>query len=246
MHTIDVNCDMGEGAGNDAQIMPFISSANIACGYHAGDETTMKKTVELALLHGVAVGAHPGFADKQNFGRLPVMLPLQQVYQLVAEQVYSLQNIARSVGATLHHVKPHGALYNMAAADEALAAVIAGAVKAVDENLVLYGLYNSYLITAAQQAGLRTAAEVFADRRYHNNGTLVSRAVQGAVIEEEEKAIEQVLNMALHNTVTSIEGDVVTVQPQTICLHGDGQHAAVFARLVHIALAANNILVKAV
>jgi len=244
MQTIDLNCDMGEGMGNDGDIMPFISSANIACGYHAGDNDTMQKTVELALKYGVAIGAHPGFADKQNFGRLEQLLPPQQVYDLVVEQIYILQKVAFGFGAKLHHVKPHGALYNMAAKDKAMAEAIAKAVKDVDGTLVLYGLYNSFLISSAQEVGSKTANEVFADRRYNTNGRLVARNIQGAVIEDADKAVEQVLNMVLHKTVTTIEGEIIPVQAQTVCLHGDGKHAAAFAKLVNGAMADNGVGIK--
>jgi UPF0271 protein len=244
MQTIDLNCDMGEGMGNDGDIMPFVSSANIACGYHAGDSDTMHKTVELALKHDMAIGAHPSFADKENFGRLEQTLQPQQVYDLVAEQIYILQKIANSFGAKLHHVKPHGALYNMAAKDKTMADAIAKAILDIDATLVLYGLYNSFLISAAQQVGLKTANEVFADRRYNANGSLVSRNITGAVIEDADKAVEQVLNMVLHKTVTTIDGEIIPVQAQTVCLHGDGKHAAAFAKLVNSALVDNGVSIK--
>ena len=244
MQTIDLNCDMGEGAGHDADIMPYISSANIACGFHTGGEDTMKKTVELALQYGIAVGVHPGFADKENFGRTEKYLPLAEVYDLVSQQIYSLQKIAHGMGATMHHVKPHGALYNMAAKDSALADVIAKAVKDADGNLVLYGLYNSFLISAAGSAGLRCAAEVFADRRYDRDGNLVARKLEGALIENEADAIKQVLRMVLNNEVNTVEGLVIKVHPQTICLHGDGVHAPAFAKKIHAALLENGIVIK--
>jgi UPF0271 protein len=244
MHTIDLNCDMGEGAGNDEAIIPYISSANIACGFHAGDDATMQKSVELALKFDVAIGAHPGFADKANFGRLEMHLPLAEVYDLITEQVYRLQTITHRFGALLHHVKPHGALYNMAANDKTLAETIAKAIKDVDENLVLYGLYNSFLITAAQAEGLKTAAEVFADRRYNGDGTLVHRKIPGAVIEDEALAIGQVLGMVLHNRVTTIGGDTITACPETVCLHGDGLHAAAFAKTINNILITNNIAIQ--
>ena len=244
IRTIDLNCDMGEGAGNDAAIMPFVSSASIACGGHAGDEDTMEATVALALQHSVAIGAHPGFADKANFGRVEMDLPHTEVYGLVTAQIYTLQKIAYRFGTTLRHVKPHGALYNMAAKDKALADTIVQAVKDVGAGLVLYGLYNSCLIAAAQEAGLQYAAEVFADRRYHTNGLLVNRQAPGAVIEDEGRSVEQVLQMVLNNTVTSIEGETLAVRPQTVCLHGDGTHAAAFAKKIHMALVANGIMIQ--
>ena len=244
MQTIDLNCDMGEGIGNDADIMPFISSANIACGYHAGDEDTMKKTAELARKYGVAIGAHPGFTDKQNFGRLEQTLPTQQIYDLVVEQIYVLQKIAGIYGTHLHHVKPHGALYNMAAKDKAMAEAIAKAVKDVGSTFVLYGLYNSFLISAAQEAGLKTANEVFADRHYNSNGRLVARNIQGAVIEDTNIAVTQVLNMVLHKRIITLDGEIIPVQAETVCLHGDGKHAAAFAKLVNSALVDKGVSIK--
>jgi len=244
MHTIDLNCDMGEGARNDAAIMPFISSANIACGYHAGDEATMQKTVQLALQHTVAIGAHPGFADKENFGRVELALPLQQVYDLVAEQIYILQKVAHGFGTVLHHVKPHGALYNMAAKEKAMAEAIAKAVKDVDKDLMLYGLYNSFLISAAGELGLKTACEVFADRRYHSNGKLVSRQRKDGVIAYEFEAVGQALNMVLQNSVVSVEGVKIVMHPQTLCLHGDEPQAAAFAKKIHEVLIDHNITIE--
>jgi UPF0271 protein len=237
---------MGEGAGNDEAIMPFISAANIACGYHAGDEDTIKKTIGLALKYGVAIGAHPGFADKENFGRLETEMPLPAVYDLVAEQVTLVQKIARGFGTGLHHVKPHGALYNMAAKNKPLAEVIAKAIKDVDDTLIVYGLYNSFLISAAEETGLQTAGEVFADRRYSGQGKLVPRTVHGAVIEEEEDAVKQVLQVVLQNTVTTIEGGNIAVHPQTVCIHGDGKQAAAFAEKINRLLQANCITIQTI
>jgi len=166
MFSIDINCDMGEGTGNDEQLMPFTSSASIACGYHAGDVQTMYQTVDLCLKYNVAIGAHPSFADKENFGRSEMNLSPEEVYELVTVQVASLSKIVKAKGAMLHHVKPHGALYNMAAKDLSLAGVIAKAVKDIDPSLILYGLAGSYSITQAIKTGLKTGSEVFADRTF--------------------------------------------------------------------------------
>jgi UPF0271 protein len=244
MISIDLNCDMGEGIGNDAAIMPFISSANIACGYHAGDSTIIKKTIALCLQHTVAVGAHPGFNDRENFGRREITLQHDEVYKLVLQQVIIVKDIAAALGAKLHHVKPHGALYNMAAKNSAMAAAIAKAVKDVDQSLVLYGLNNSFLISEAQKAGLITANEVFADRRYNNDGSLVSRTKSGALIEDDKEAITQVLDMVLHRKVVSAGGVNIPVQPETICIHGDGKNAVSFAKKIRGALYDNRVVIR--
>jgi UPF0271 protein len=244
MHTIDLNCDMGEGLSNDAQLMPFISSANIACGYHAGSENIMKRTVELALEYKVSIGAHPGFADKKNFGRTEMQLPLDQVYDLVTQQIILLQNIAKNFGTRLHHVKPHGALYNMAARDSALAATIAKAVHTIDATLLLYGLSGSHSISEAKKMGLKTASEVFADRTYQDNGVLTPRTQPHALIETEEASLQQVLQMIERNTVTSCYGKQVPIHAETICLHGDGLQAVSFAKKINYTLQKNNIGIK--
>jgi len=237
---------MGEGMANDEAIMPFISSANIACGYHAGDESTIKKTMELALQHNVAIGAHPGFADKENFGRLEIFLSQPELYDLVVKQVHLVKNICSLFNTKLHHVKPHGALYNMAAKDKALAATIAKAVKDVDDTLVLYGLHKSCMLATAAEIQVKTASEVFADRRYNNNGSLVSRALPGALIETEEDALGQVLQMVLHNTVTAINGENIPVLAQTICIHGDSKNAGGFSRKIYEALQQHNIIIQTI
>jgi UPF0271 protein len=166
MISIDLNCDMGEGMDNDALLMPFISSANIACGYHAGDEEIIKKTINLSLQHGITIGAHPGFADKENFGRSEQQLSNEQFYDLISEQLTILQKFIDEAGTVLHHVKPHGALYNMSAKDPLLANIIARAVKDHNASLILYGLSNSHSINEAEKLQLKTASEVFADRTY--------------------------------------------------------------------------------
>lgn len=246
MRCIDLNCDMGEGCGNDADIMPYISSANIACGYHAGDEPTIKQTIQHALRYNIAIGAHPGFNDKPNFGRTEQQLAYDEVYTLVLQQIQLLQKLAALYNAKLHHVKPHGALYNMAAKNAEMAAAIAQAVKQADRKLVLYGLNNSLLITEAQKAGLQTANEVFADRHYNGDGSLVTRQKKGALIEDDEEAIRQVLTMVKNKEVISIDGRKVPVYAQTICLHGDGTHAVTFVREIREALIAEGITIQTV
>lgn len=244
MLTIDLNCDMAEGFPNDAQLMPWISSTNIACGYHAGDEELMKRTVELALQHNVSIGAHPGFADKANFGRTEMQLPLKEIYELVAEQIHLLQKITKALGAKLNHVKPHGALYNMSARDATLANTIAKAVYAIDNHLLLFGLSGSHSISEAKKTGLKTASEVFADRSYQDNGNLTPRTEANALIETEEASIQQVLQMIEQKTVTSVNNKPVPIIAETICLHGDGVHAVGFAKKIHQTLQQNNIGIK--
>lgn len=242
---VDLNCDLGEGYPNDAALMALISSANIACGYHAGDRETMSRCVDMALQNGVAIGAHPGFADKENFGRREVQLSQQAYYNLVQEQLDILQTITRSAGATLHHVKPHGALYNMAARDPELALVLAQAVWDFDPKLYLYGLSGSASIVQAEALGLRTASEVFADRSYQSDATLTPRSQPGALLETTEKCLEQVWEMVSENKVTALGGTSVSIKAETICLHGDGAQAVAFAQALRIFLLKKKIDIQA-
>ncbi len=244
MLTIDLNCDMAEGFPNDAQLMPCISSTNIACGYHAGDRDLMKRTVELALQYKVSIGAHPGFADKKNFGRAEMQLSLQEIYELIAEQIHLLQKITNASGAKLNHVKPHGALYNMSARDATLANTIAKAVYDMDGNLLLFGLSGSHSISEAKKIGLKTVSEVFADRSYQDDGNLTPRIQANALIETEEASIQQVLQMIGQKTVTSVNNRQVPIIAETICLHGDGVQAVGFAKKIYQTLQQNNIGIK--
>ncbi|MFL9481798.1 5-oxoprolinase subunit PxpA [Chitinophagaceae bacterium LWZ2-11] len=246
MNYIDLNCDMGEGMEYDDQLMPYISSANIACGYHAGNEDIMKKTVELSLQHKVSIGAHPGFLDKANFGRTEMQVSDKQVYDWVTEQLHSLKKICATFNAPIHHIKPHGALYNMAAKNKTLAASIAKAIHDFDTNLFLYGLSGSYLISEAKAIGLQTASEVFADRTYQDTGMLTPRSLPNALIESDDEALLQVLNMVKKQNVTSVTGKIIAITAETICLHGDGKHAVSFAKLIHQSLKNNHIGVKAI
>jgi UPF0271 protein len=246
MKSIDLNCDLGEGFENDGEIMPFISSANIACGAHAGNHDTMKQTIELAMQHGVKVGAHPGFADKINFGRIELPVTEEEVYALVTEQILSLEKIASDVQCELHHVKPHGALYNMAAKDKSLATAIARATKDVNSNLILYGLSGSFLISEGKSLGLKTASEVFADRTYDDNGNLMPRSQPGALITTDEEAINQVLNLVHEQMVTSVKGNKVAVLAETFCIHGDGEYAVSFAQKIFSTLKQHHIEIKPV
>jgi UPF0271 protein len=244
MQTIDLNCDLGEGLTNDALLMPWISSANIACGYHAGDTATMQKTIALAMEHQVAIGAHPGFADKPNFGRIEMNLPLNEIFDLVTEQVWQLQQLAKQMGASLQHVKPHGALYNMSARDALLANTIAKAVYTIDQNLVLFGLSGSLSISEAEKIGLPTASEVFADRTYQSDGSLTPRTQPGAMISSTEQCLQQVLEMIQQQTVTTADQQKIPINAQTVCLHGDGEQAVAFAQLIYRELENNHIRIQ--
>lgn len=238
INQIDLNCDMGEGIGNDTAIMPYITSTNIACGFHAGNGESIRRTIDLALQYNVHVGAHPSFRDKENFGRTEMELPPDKVYAIVIEQIIKVDLIAQEKGAILHHVKPHGALYNMAARDARLAQTIAQAVKDFREDLILYGLSGSYLISEAEKIGLETRSEVFADRTYQEDGSLTSRSHANALIEEEEQSIQQVLQMIQKGTVTTVAGTTIPINAETICIHGDGKHAIRFAKAIHQAIRA--------
>jgi len=233
---IDLNCDMGEGLANDALLMPYISSANIACGYHAGDVNTMYQTIELATKQQVAVGAHVSYLDRENFGRMELNLSADDVYELIQQQLILFKEITDLFEVKLTHVKPHGALYNQSARDSALANTIAKAVKDFDQHLVLFGLSGSHSIREAEMLGLKTASEVFADRSYENDGSLTPRSQPGALIENKDKAVNQVLQMLNQGTVTSRSGNDIPILAQTICIHGDGIHAVEFAKAIHDAI----------
>jgi len=241
---VDLNCDMGEGTGNDELIMPFISSANIDCGYHAGDEKTIRKTIELAIKHNVAIGAHVSFFDKENFGRSEMNLPAGEVYDLVTQQLIILKKIAGSFNIKMEHVKPHGALNNMSAKDAVLAKTIAAAVKDFDENLVLFGSSGSHSISEAKAIGLQTASEVFADRTYQDDGSLTPRSQHNALIEDTGAAIRQVLQMINKGTVTTITGKQIPMIAETICIHGDGKHAVEFAENISGAIKKEGVLIS--
>ncbi|QKJ86400.1 5-oxoprolinase subunit A [Paramixta manurensis] len=238
---IDLNADLGEGCGNDEALLQLVTSANIACGFHAGDAQTMLQSVRLALAAGVAIGAHPAFPDRENFGRTAMRLPAETVYAQVVYQVGALKAITEGEGGKLTHVKPHGMLYNQSAVEAELAEAIARAVKAVDASLILVGLPNSQALLAARRLGLATRQEVFADRGYQRDGTLVPRSQPGALIENDEQAIAQTLSMVQQGRVKSVEGEWVAVQAESVCLHGDGAHALHFARQLRAAFSRQHI-----
>ncbi|QIZ46471.1 5-oxoprolinase subunit PxpA [Dickeya zeae] len=227
---IDLNADLGEGGQHDEVLLQLVSSANIACGFHAGDASLMRQSVRWAIQYGVAIGAHPSFFDRENFGRTAMNVPPEMVYAQVLYQIGALAAIVKAEGARLFHVKPHGMLYNQAARDPALAEAIARAVAAVDSSLCLVGLAGSELIHAGQRAGLKCRQEVFADRSYQADGSLVPRDQPSAVISSDELALAQTLEMVQRQRVRAQDGSWVSVQAETVCLHGDNAHALVFAR----------------
>ena len=239
----DLNADLGEGGDSDRALLQLVSSANIACGFHAGDAQTMLQSVRWAKEFGVAIGAHPSFPDRENFGRTAMQLPPETVYAQMIYQIGALKSLAESEGERLAHVKPHGMLYNQAAVDATLADAIARAVKAIDADLILVGLAGSESIRAAARHGLRTREEVFADRGYLSSGALVPRSQPGAMIEEEARAIQQTLTMVKEGRVESVSGEWVAVNAQTVCLHGDGAHALLFAERLRDLIAAEQIAV---
>ena len=245
MVKIDLNADLGEGGSADAELMTLVSSVNIACGFHAGDAQTMLTSVRNAIKNGVAIGAHPGFPDRENFGRTAMVLPPETVYAQTLYQIGALEAIVRAEKGTLRHVKPHGMLYNQAAKDPVLADAIARAVRDCDPQLILVGLAGSELIRAGQRLGLATRQEVFADRGYQADGSLVPRTQPGALITDEEQALAQTLEMVRTGQVIAIDGTSAKVQADTVCLHGDGEHALRFARRLRAAFAEHGILVSA-
>lgn len=247
---IDLNCDMGEsfGAwkmGADEAIMPFISSANIACGFHAGDADTMRRTVELAVRHGVAVGAHPGFPDLSGFGRREMNVTPQEARNFVLYQMGALSAFARACGTQLTHVKPHGALYNRAAKDEKLAEAIAQAIKESDPSLVMVGLANSELTKAGERVGLRVAHEVFADRTYQSDGSLTSRRLPNAMVHDAQAAAGRVIRMVKEGRVKTESGSDLEVRADTVCIHGDAPGALEFAKAIRQELEKAKIEVRA-
>jgi UPF0271 protein len=243
--SIDLNADVGELVGDDEGVLPIVSSANIACGFHAGGPTVMRSTVQLAQRHGVAIGAHPGFHDLEGFGRREMPVSPAELEDLIAYQIGALAGVAANEGVRLRHVKPHGALYNMAARDGVMADAIARAVRAVDASLRLFGLSGSQLIAAGERAGLRVASEVFADRGYRPDGSLAPRDTPGAVLTDTVAVASRAVQMAARQSVTAVDGTSVSVKADTICIHGDTPGAAALARAVRDALSGAGIEVRA-
>ena len=246
---VDINCDMGESFGRwelgaDASVLPHVSSANIACGAHAGDPGVMRRTLRLAKQHGVACGAHPGFADLAGFGRREIPIGAAEARDLVLWQIGALDAIARSEGTRLRHVKAHGALYNMAARDIALADAIAAAVAEFDRSLVFFGLAGSGMLDAGRRAGLRVAAEGFADRSYEPDGSLTPRSVPGAVIHDPQEVVARAVRMVRESRVTARHGADISLQIDTLCVHGDTPGAASLARALREGLEAAGVTIE--
>jgi UPF0271 protein len=248
IYKIDLNCDMGEAfagykLGPDAEIMPLISSANIACGWHAGDPQVMRKTVELALQHGVGIGAHPGHPDLSGFGRRNLGLTPAELRDYVIYQVGALYGFVKALGGKLQHVKAHGAMYNQAAADQALARAFAEAIASFDQELVVVGLSNSYLVTEAERLGLPTASEVFADRAYLPSAALAPRSQPGAVLHDSELVVQRVIGMVKQSQVTANNGEVIKLRADTVCVHGDTPEALEHLRALRAGLAREDVQV---
>ncbi len=247
---IDLNCDLGESFGNykigmDEEVIKFISSANIACGFHASDPLVMEKTVALAKENGVKVGAHPGFPDLAGFGRRNMNVSPKELKAMVVYQIGALNAFCKASGIKMNHVKPHGAMYNMAAKDERLALAIAEAVAQIDDNLFLVGLSGSELLKAAKRVGLKCASEVFADRAYEDDGSLVPRSKIGAVISNEEEASDRAVQMIKYGKVKSITGKEIPITADTICIHGDTPQALHLARIMRAKFAREMIEIEA-
>ena len=251
MNCIDLNADLGEsfGAwrmGDDAGVMPWITSANIACGFHAGDPLTMRATIALCAQHGVAIGAHPSLPDLQGFGRREMKIPPDEVYAQTLYQLGALHALTKAAGTQLHHVKPHGALYNMAARDRALADAIAIAVRDLDPLLILVGLAGSALVDAGCDAGLTTQREGFCDRHYRADGSLTPRSEPGAVIENIDTAVAQAVSIATRGEALTGDGQTVRIEADTLCVHGDRANAAAFAEHLRRALESAGVQIAAV
>ena len=246
---VDLNADMGEGfgiyrVGEDEALLQYVTSANIACGFHAGDPSVIRRTVQLCLQRGVAVGAHPGLPDLVGFGRREMAISPEEVGDLVLYQVGALKWVTEAEGGRLHHVKPHGALYNMAVKRKELAEAIVGAIRLLDPKLMLYAPPGSCLAVEAERAGIRCAFEAFADRSYRADGTLVPRGEPGAVIQNTEQAVAQAMSIVRHGRVNVQEGTQIPLRGDTICIHGDGENALELARALRTAFERDGVSVR--
>lgn len=250
MPSIDLSCDMGEAFGNyimpnDEALLDYISSASIACGFHAGDPGVMQNTVAAAIKKGVAIGAHPGLPDLQGFGRREMQISPKEAYQMVLYQIGALYAFIKAAGGRLNHVKAHGALYNMAGRDPALAKAIVDAVHDFDPGLILFALAGSEMVVAAKKTGLAYASEVFADRTYQDDGSLTPRTHPDALITDEQQSLKQVLMMVNHQQVVSVSKKTINLRADSLCLHGDGIHAIEFAKTIHKTLIDEGVTIKA-
>ena len=251
MTRVDLNCDMGESTDlhvydieKDLAILEYVSSVNLACGYHAGDPHTMHRLVEAALNRQVAIGAHPSFPDRANFGRTTMHLSPESVYDIILYQTGALQAFLQIYNSRLHHIKPHGALYNMAARDKTLADAICNAIKDFDDKLIIYGLSGSELIRSAEEKGLQTASEAFADRTYQDDGSLTPRTEPGAMIHITEACLHQVLQMVRNGSVNTQSTKVIPIRADTICIHGDGAQALQFAATIYGSLKEQHVSIQ--
>ncbi len=250
MYKIDLNCDLGESFGAykiglDDKILPFISSANVACGFHASDPLVMSETVKNAAKSGAAVGAHPGFPDLMGFGRRNMNVSAAEAKAYISYQIGALDAFCRANGVKLRHIKPHGALYNMAAKERSLADAICEAVYEYDNSLILLGLSGSMLLEAAKAKGLPYASEVFADRAYEEDGSLVARTKEGAVIKDEDEAVNRVIRMVTQGTVEAITGKVVPIKADSVCVHGDNEKALAFVMKIRASLESSGVKISA-
>ena len=246
---VDLNCDLGESFGNykiggDDKIIPLISSTNVACGFHAGDPVVMKKTIETAKKNNIGIGAHPGFLDLMGFGRREMKISIDEAKAYVLYQLGALGAFCKSEGVKLQHVKPHGALYNMAAKDYKLSRAICEAVAEFDNSLIILGLSGSETLKAAKDLNLKYASEVFADRAYEEDGSLVARSKEGAMIHDENEAIERVIKMIKEQKVTSITGKEIPIKADSICVHGDGEKALLFVKKIREKLENEGIIIQ--
>lgn len=246
---IDINCDLGEadpttGPGNDEAIMPFISSASIACGFHAGDPLTMERTIRSAISHGVSIGAHPGYPDRENFGRRAMRMSHDELRAMILYQAGAVRAMTEAAGSRMRYVKPHGALYNTAATDYELSMAIVRAVQDLDNSLILVGQSGSQMIRAARDAGLPCLSEVFADRAYNDDGTLVARTVEGAVLHDTVLMVRRVIRMIGEKVVETVSGKLIPIEAETVCIHGDNEAAAEFVKKLAEVLKAEGIAIR--
>lgn len=241
MFKVDLNSDLGEGAGADGKIIPLITSANIACGFHAGDSKLMAETLEHCRENGISAGAHPGYPDRENFGRTNMKVTPEEVYNFTIYQLGAIGAMAKAKGVKINHVKPHGAMYNMAAKSRELADAIVNAVYDYDKNLILLALSGSEMIKAAKAKGLKYASEVFADRAYEADGSLRARSLEGAMIEDEQQAIDRVIRMITEGKVTAYTGEDIDIEAHSVCVHGDGAKALDFVKALNRAFEENGI-----
>ncbi|OOF54153.1 5-oxoprolinase subunit PxpA [Rodentibacter genomosp. 2] len=245
MKRVDLNVDLAEGYANDEKLLQLVSSANVACGLHAGSYNEMRKAILWAKENNVAIGAHPGYPDRENFGRLNMNLSDEELQASLLYQLGAIKTLCEAEGVVLSYVKPHGALYNQAAKSPALAGLISQTIKNFDPDLALMGLSGSTMLSAAQEIGLKTISEVFADRHYQADGSLVPRSCNNALVEDDQEAVAQVLQMVIEGTVPTVEGLNIPIQADSICLHGDGNHAIEFAKKIRAALQAEQIIISA-